>query len=305
MNTKYFLLCEDNGYLKFIDNYVYKDISQIDLKTITYSKEQFIKENALTSQTIIIAKITLNKQKKYYNVTLYNPLFEPKSKISLNRAEQIQKVMLKRLANVTEHKKEKTLEITSSYRSLLKSIFDEILADEKLKYMLTSKNSKINQKLKEKILEMDNNYNWSFSKADDILKTYMEFRNLLLDFLNYYCQNLKQDLYLPENYFFPSEVFDYQTSFYLSPYDANNDLNKNLDQEYIDKEFNIFQKIIQIRNSPFDDEEIGKIYKIDGLPGVMKHFDGNRIYSSTKEDLLRLGLIREEEYLKKEKELKP
>ena len=39
MNTKFFLLYEDNGYLKFIDNKltIYKDISEIDLKTINYS----------------------------------------------------------------------------------------------------------------------------------------------------------------------------------------------------------------------------------------------------------------------------
>ena len=57
--------------------------------------------------------------------------------------------------------------------------------------------------------------------------------------------------------------------------------------------------------SSFDDEEIGMVYKIEGLPGVMKHFDGNRIYSLTKEDLLRLGIMSEEEYLRRENELKP
>lgn len=310
MNTKYFLLYDDHNYLKFIDEKptFYKDISEIDLETINYSKEEFLKKYNLTnSNYLIIAKITLNKDKKYYNVTLYNPLFQTKNKMHENRLNQIKKTMLNRLDKVVNKKREKLLDDTPSYRSLLKSIFDEILADKKMKFYLTidDNNKKVNLKVKEKILEMDKNYNFSFNQADDILKTYMEFRNLLLEFLNYYRQDLKQDLFVAENYIFPSEVFDYQISFYINPYDASNDIDKKIDEELIDKEFVDFQKLIQIKNSPFDDEEIGRMYKIDGLPGVMKHFDGNHIYSSTKEDLLRLGLISDDEYLKKEKELKP
>lgn len=310
MNTKYFLLYDDHNYLKFINEKptFYKDISEIDLETINYSKEEFLKKYNLTnSNYLIIAKITLNKEKKYYNVTLYNPLFQTKNKMHENRLNQIKKTMLNRLDKVVNKKREKLLDDTPSYRSLLKSIFDEILADKKMKFYLTidDNNKKVNLKVKEKILEMDKNYNFSFNQADDILKSYMEFRNLLLEFLNYYRQDLKQDLFVAENYIFPSEVFDYQISFYINPYDASNDLDKKIDEELIDKEFVDFQKLIQIKNSPFDDEEIGRMYKIDGLPGVLKHFDGNHIYSSTKEDLLRLGIISDEEYLKKEKELKP
>ena len=310
MNTKYFLLYDDHNYLKFIDEKptFYKDISEIDLETINYSKEEFLKKYNLTNNNyLIIAKIALNKDKKYYNVTLYNPLFQTKNKMHENRLNQIKKTMLNRLDKVVNKKREKLLDDTPSYRSLLKSIFDEILADKKMKFYLTidDNNKKVNLKVKEKILEMDKNYNFSFNQADDILKSYMEFRNLLLEFLNYYRQDLKQDLFVAENYIFPSEVFDYQISFYINPYDASNDIDKKIDEELIDKEFVDFQKLIQIKNSPFDDEEIGRMYKIDGLPGVMKHFDGNHIYSSTKEDLLRLGIISDEEYLKKEKELKP
>ena len=307
MNTKYFLLYDDRNCLKYIDKKptIYKDISEIDLKTINYSKEEFLKENNLTNQDLIIAKVTFNKNNNYYNVTLYNPLFQTKNKMSDNRLNQIKKTMLNRLSKVVNKEKEKLLDDTSSYRSLLKSIFDEILADKKIKFSLTSDNNKVNLKVKEKILEMDKKYNFSFAQADDILKSYMEFRNLLLEYLNYYRQDLKQDLFVAENYNFPSEVFGYQTSFYINPYDASNDIDKKIDEEHIEEEFADFQKLIHIKNTPFDDEEIGKIYKINGVKGVMVHFDGNHIYSSTKEDLLRLGLISDEEYLKKEKELKP
>ena len=76
MNTKYFLLYDDHNCLKYIDKKptIYKDISEIDLKTINYSKEEFLKENNLTNQDLIIAKVTFNKNNNYYNVTLYNPL---------------------------------------------------------------------------------------------------------------------------------------------------------------------------------------------------------------------------------------
>ena len=112
MNTKYFLLYDDHNYLKFINEKptFYKDISEIDLETINYSKEEFLKKYNLTNNNyLIIAKIALNKDKKYYNVTLYNPLFQTKNKMHENRLNQIKKTMLNRLDKVVNKKREKLL----------------------------------------------------------------------------------------------------------------------------------------------------------------------------------------------------
>ena len=66
-----------------------------------------------------------------------------------------------------------------------------------------------------------------------------------------------------------------------------------------------FRKLLQIKKAKFDDYEIGQVFKIEGLKGVMEKFDGNKIYSSTKDDLLRLGILSDEEYLRDNHELKP
>ena len=171
---------------------------------------------------------------------------------------------------------------------------------------LFQKNSLINLKIKDYIKEMNGkDYNWLLSKTYDTLKSYMEFRNLLLEFINFYSKDLKQDFFVVENYNFPSEIFEYQTSFYINPFDASNDLKKEIDKNNIDQEFILFQKLLQVKNSAFDDEEVGEIFKLESLKGVMEKFDGNRIYSSTKDDLLRLGILSDEEYLKGNNELKP
>ena len=308
MNTKYYLLYEDNNYLKFVDNkpIIYQDISEIDLETINYSKEEFLKNKNLNNKNIIIAKVILNNDKQYYNITLYNPLFQTPNKLNDIRFNQIKKIILERLANIKEHKKNKSLNKSYDYENLLNGLFQEIITNQEMARTLFQKNSLINLKIKDYIKEMNGkDYNWLLSKTYDTLKSYMEFRNLLLEFINFYSKDLKQDFFVVENYNFPSEIFEYQTSFYINPFDASNDLKKEINKNNIDQEFILFQKLLQVKNSAFDDEEVGEIFKLESLKGVMEKFDGNRIYSSTKDDLLRLGILSDEEYLKGNNELKP
>ncbi len=311
MNTKYYLLYDDNNYLRFIDNKIYSDISEIDLKTIMYNKEDFIKEILekhninLINKNIIIAKITLNKEKDYYNVSLYNPIFQYNPNINENRLIKIKKIMLNRLEKVTKKEKIKLLDEDMTFKSLIVNMVEEILSNNNLKDHMINDNSFVNKKIKDDIKNEDRNYSILLSFIIKKLKSYYEFRNFLLEFIDFYRQDLKQKLFLAENYLLPSEVFDYQYSFFISNADASMDIDKKIDQEIEDNKVLKYQKIAKIKMSPFDDEEIGIIYKIEGLPGVMKQFDGNRIYSLTKKDLLRLGIISEDEYLKEENELKP
>ena len=309
MNTRYFLLYDDGNYLKFIDNkpIIYQDIAEIDLMTIDYSKEEFQKEkNILENNNIIILKVILNKDKQCYNISLYNPLFQTKNKLNEKRFNQIKKIILERLSNVKMHKKDKSIKLSYDYQSLLNNLFKEIITNSDMASDLHSKTSLINLKIKDYIKEMNGkDYNWLFSKTKDILKSYIEFRNLLLEFINYYRKDLINDLSFYENYLFPSEVFLYQTSFYINLSDASNDLEKKIDEENIEEEFSLFRKLLQIKKAKFDDYEIGQVFKIEGLKGVMEKFDGNRIYSSTKDDLLRLGILSDEEYLRDNHELKP
>ena len=309
MNTRYFLLYDDGNYLKFIDNkpIIYQDIAEIDLMTIDYSKEEFIKEkNIQENNNIIILKVTLNKDKQCYNISLYNPLFQTKNKLNEKRFNQIKKIILERLSNVKMHKKDKTIKLSYDYQSLLNNLFKEIITSSDMTSDLYDQNSIINLKIKDYIKEMNGkDYNWLFSKTKDILKSYIEFRNLLLEFINYYRKDLINDLSFYENYLFPSEVFLYQTSFYINANDASNDLEKKIDEKNIEEEFLLFRKLLQIKNANFDDYEIGQVFKNEGLKGIMETFDGNRIYSSTKDDLLRLGILSDEEYLRDNHELKP
>ena len=311
MNTKYYLLYDDNNYLRFIDNKIYSDISEIDLKTIKYNKEDFIKEILekqnidLIDKNIVIAKITLNKEKNYYNVNLYNPIFQYNPKINENRLIKIKKVMLNRLEKVTKKEKIKLLDDNMTFKSLIVNMVEEILSNKDLKEHMINDNSLVNKKIKDDIKFEDCNYNVLISFINKKLRLYSEFRNFLLEFIDFYRQDLKQNLLVSENYLLPSEVFGYQFSFFISNADASLDMDKLLDDKILEEDSLKYQKILKIKMSSFDDEEIGMVYKIEGLPGVMKHFDGNRIYSLTKEDLLRLGIMSEEEYLRRENELKP
>ena len=311
MNTKFYLLYDDNNCLKFIDNIVYKDISEIDLKTIMDTKEDFIKEILeekkidLVDKNIVIAKVTLNKEKDYYNVSLYNPIFQYKSKINENRLAKIKKVILNRLEKVTKKEKIKLLDDNMTFKSLIVKMVEEILSNKNLKEYIIRENSFVNKKIKDDIRNEDCNYNVLLSFIINKLKSYYEFRNFLFEFIDFYRQDLNQKLFLVENYLLPSEVFDYQFSFFISNDEASLDMDKLLDDKIIEEDSLKYQKFAKIKMSPFDDEEIGMIFRKDGLSYVMEYFDGNRIYSSSKEDLLRLGIISDEEYLKRENELKP
>ncbi len=310
MNTKYYLLYDDNNYLKFIDNTLYIDISEIDLKTITYTKEEFIKEILkkqninLINKTIVIAKITLNKEKDYYNVNLYNPIFQ-NNNINENRLVKIKKVILNRLEKINKNEKIKLLDDDMTYKSLIVNMVDEILSNKNLKEHMIETNSLINKKIKDDIKHEDYNYNLFLSFINKKLRSYFEFRNFLLEFINYYRQDLKQYFLTSENYLLPSEVFGYHSSFFISNYNASLDMEKLLDDKIHEEESLKYQKIAKIKMSPFDNEEIGTLFRKYGLSYVMEYFDGNYIFSLSKEDLLRLGIISEEEYLKCENELKP
>ncbi len=311
MNTKFYLLYDDNNCLKFIDNIVYKDISEIDLKTIMDTKEDFIKEILeekkidLVDKNIVIAKVTLNKEKDYYNVSLYNPIFQYKSKINENRLAKIKKVILNRLEKVTKKEKIKLLDDNMTFKSLIVKMVEEILSNKNLKEYIIRENSFVNKKIKDDIRNEDCNYNVLLSFIINKLKSYYEFRNFLFEFIDFYRQDLNQKLFLVENYLLPSEVFDYQFSFFISNDEASLDMDKLLDDKIIEEDSLKYQKFAKIKMSPFDDEEIGMIFRKDGLSYVMEYFDGNRIYSSSKEDLLRIGIISDEEYLKRDNELKP
>ena len=80
-------------------------------------------------------------------------------------------------------------------------------------------------------------------------------------------------------------------------------MDKNIDDKYFEEDLAVTSKVIEIKKSPFDDEEIGQVFKKYGISEVMNNFDADRIYSATLEDLLRLGIISDNDYLKKSKEL--
>ena len=311
--SKFYLLYHDEDKLKHIDNkgLPFNDISEIDLMTIKYNKPDFItyiKNNYnidLNDKDIYIAKVTLNKSDNYYNVTLYNPIFQTNKGLAHNRLVKIESVILNRLDKVVKKEKIKLLDESSQYRSLISSMCEEIVTTRKLQeYMSDENNSKLCLKLRDEISELFGaDYNFHVSRIWKNLINYMEFRTFLLEYLSYFHKDLKQKIMPAENYLLPSELFNYQWPFYISPYDANKDVNKDIEQRYMDEESYNLSMISYIKTSPFDDEEIGHIYKKYGLNQVMNYFDANRIYSSSKEDLLRLGIINEEDYIKNNKEL--
>ena len=311
--AKFYLLVEDENKLQFFDGKatVFNDISEIDLLTIDYSKKEFwdmVKNKYqidLKDKKLLIAKVTLNKERDYYNISLYNPLFQPDKKINMQRYLKIKYVMLNRFDKVMNKERTKLLDDSSKFHSLVNSLCQEIVSYDDLKReMADSKSSKLNLRLKEEVLALyGSDYNFHVANIWTMLKNYMDFRNFLLEYINYYRKDLKQDFSIAESYLFPSEVFNYDYSFFINPYDASLDMDKNIDDKYFEEDLAVTSKLIEIKKSPFDDEEIGQVFKKYGISEVMNNFDADRIYSATLEDLLRLGIISDNDYLKKSKEL--
>ena len=308
MNTKYCLLYEDKAYLKFIDDkpIIYDDISQIDLETINYSKEEYLKIHPqLKDKMIVIAKVTLNKEKDYYNVNFYNPLFQTENKFGENKLIKIKKIILDRIAKVTKKARKKLLDNDDNFKIVINDLCLNIISFDEFKFFITENCQDVNLKVREELLKINKvTDNFHFYNICSYLTSYMEFRKLLLEYFNYYRRDLVNNFMESENYLFPSILFDYQMPFYLSPYDASQDMNKELDMKATEEEEYRFSKLLDIKKRPFDDEEIGFVFKNLGIAGVMGKFDADRIYTSTKEDLLRLGIISIEDYLKSNKELK-
>lgn len=311
--AKFYLLYEDEGKLKFYNKQdtVFNDISEIDLLTIDYSKEGFIKmlndeyQINIANNNILIAKVTLNKESKSYNISLYNPLFQPSQRINRDKLLKIKYVMLNRLDKIINHEKIKLIDDSSKFHSLINSLCLEILNDKNLKMdMAESKLSSLNLKIKEELVALyGSDYNFHVANIWTMLRSYMDFRNFLLEYINSNCKDLKQDFTIAENYLFPSEIFDYEYSFYIGPYEASLDNNKMIDENYLTEELDTFSKLQEIKRRPFDDEAIGQVFKKYGISEVMNNFEANRIYSSTLEDLLRLGIISDNEYLNRKKVL--
>ncbi len=307
--ARFYLLYEEEGKLKFYNKQDFNDISEIDLLTIDYSKKEFAEmvkykyQIDLKDKKLLIAKINLNKDN--YNISIYNPIFQPDKKINIQKYLKIKYVMLNRFDKVMNKEKIKLLDDSSKFHSLINNFCLEIVNDNDLKRkMADSKSSHINLKLKEEILALSGyDYKFHVKNIWKKLRNYMDFRSFLLEYIDYYRNDLKQELNIAENYLFPSEIFNYNYSFFINPYEANKDKNKTIDKKYLEEDIDITLKLIKIKNSPFDDEEIGQVFKKYGINEVMNNFDANRIYSSTLKDLLRLGIINDEDYLNKIKEL--
>ncbi len=302
--TKYYLLKETPKGLEPIGKYA-SDISFLDLETMLYTKEEYLqklreqyKDETITN--IFLAKV---KENQVYDMTFYPPLFIINKDDDKN--QKLYAIVKNRSLKALHKEKSKILDPSSQFRSFIANIMQNIISDDQLKYKLTTYSSSLNLKLKEEILQLQgSDYNWHLSKASIILQSYMEMRKLIMAYFTHYDETLKLPNILPENYPIKSSIFNYQTDFYLTLEDVNNDPNKLLDYEELEQELKNQAIIENIKKTPFDDPELEKIYEEQGIEGIKQECDGNKIYSATMEDLLRMEIISDREYLNHKQALK-
>lgn len=201
----------------------YNDITEVDLITMSYTKEEFINylhqyqhlswEN---KDRLFILKITYNDKKETYTFYAYNLLFKPlnwKMKYSL----MLQDVLLERLLKVEKNDKCLRVDTSTKYKDFISYIIQNIISDQNLLKYIVKYCNRFNDEMKDYLERAKVSANFSnyfplikeklanYRELRKILEAYLDFKGLLLPNNNY---NLDLDnncissslLGFPENY---------------------------------------------------------------------------------------------------------
>ncbi len=303
MGNKYFFMYEQNGQVKNIDFLKnYQDITEIDELTFHYQKEDFIQNNSfLKDKNIYIVKVQFFKNSKEFKVNIYEPLFKVPKAFSPQQYERLYFLLKSRQKKVEQNMRSIQYEDSPIYRTYVTEIITTILQNSQLKFYLARQKSAINPWLKRKLLEIDNkNYLFILDLLKKHLLDYMKLRSILIEYCNFYQQDLPKEKTTDiDNTLFQESIFGFKGNNYITPSEAT--MLKNTDDE---EELANYAKISHILNTPFANEKLEIAYREGGIAKIMHDFDINELYESSIEDLLRLKLITEEEYLAAEKNTK-
>ncbi len=291
----YYLMYLDDSYLfSFVPGYDlgFKDITAIDLETISYTKDEFvkmIKENSnidLTQKNIYVVRSKYNKIKGTYENKFYNGLFKPSKDFNPNFIIYLQNIMQERLAKVENHEKDIRINRSSKFKRFIDEVTSDILCNEDVKNYVTRYNSVVDSKVKEHLLKMyGSDYNFWLDRAIHILESYMKLRGFIVEYLSSFNLDMNRlNLHGEEKYFMPEKISD--------------------DNPFIFDEEEKARYLSRGYNKPYDNEEVGELVKKYGSEKVLESYDMDSIYDLSLDDLLKLKVISEDYYLERKQTLK-
>ncbi len=329
---RYYLILEKKAVCQTVSLQTdyYQDITEIDLWTMKYSKEEFmnlLKQNLgldLESSNLYIMRIYENK-KKEYDIRFYDCIF--KTQNILNEAgsanlerkiflllEQLAMQRMKKTQNMDNNinglKKKVQLHLDNdeSFKTITYILLNNDLSNNKKKKVLTRPESIISDNAKGDLLKVQTvtQFNGLITQLrKKYFYSYKEIRAWILEyfnFLNHQSVNLKEKNFLRKDYLYPSFLFDYTVPFFLSIYDATHDLHRQYVPPILpheQSELMVLHYISSIKRMPIENPTMRKYYLEGGVEMILNEMDANDIYKSSDEDLLRVGLISEDEFLEK------
>ena len=297
---KYYLLyLDESGMVKPLGS-AYPDITDIDLMTLESTKESFL-QKYLPNQRIkdlFIGRLTHNQKTNVYDFHFYECFF--KSEHVSRISEKIQAFM-KRFALERQQKikSPSKIELDSSavaFQEYANFLIEQITSNRETLMRITNDINITNPNLKKNLLQYQKENYAIRTLIWKHLKQYKELRMVSYVYSSY-LNNKKLDCTKNnnqrENYEYSSLLFDFYYEFPIYYHEASEISEKDyLPAAYLQRN----QVMEKLRQKPFDSQELNELYQIGGIPYILEHMDTNELYSSTKEDLLRLGLINEEDY---------
>ena len=328
METNYFLIINIKGKATtiYLDNVTrpYVDISEIDLQTMNYSREEIIEfakerisylrempSDKLEHCDIYVLRVREDKKHKFY-FKFYECIYKT-SGISI---EECAEERLSRIRHNLERQKNEprvSIDVSSAphFRALVKTLLDGVIGDSKFLYSIIRRKSFLNDHFMDILMELSkpynyhnmNYYNYVYPELQKELKSYKQLRGLFLEY-KYFYKSLKRPEKLDRyNVLYSSDVFSYNDYFYITKYNADNDPNKTFFWDYMDSDFQLLDELKaisileKVKREPFQNKELEKWFLIGGREAIMNHMGADEIYSCSMEDLVRAGIISDKDYL--------
>ena len=185
---------------------------------------------------------------------------------------------------------------TVAFQEYTNFLMEQITSNRETLMKFTNDSNITNPNLKKNLLQYQKN---NYSIRNMIwkhLKQYKELRMVSYVYLSYLNQeklDCTRNNIQRENYEYSSLLFDFYYEFPIYYHEASEITEKDfLPATYVERN----QTVQKLKKEPFDSQELNDLYQIGGLSYILEHMDTNELYSSTKDDLLRLGLINDEDY---------
>ena len=320
--TKYYLIVSVKGLPRIVsfdwDNEKineFTDISELDLITMHYTKEELLKYANVKESDYKNTKVFVLRMKGYKYPKYYDCIY----KTDTNILKSLAKERLNRINfNITREKDVKRKSINVNQAKDFDKKMDSILSpicrkkDVLKKAILLYQNKCIKDPLlSDHLIELFTSCNENyllktyyglFKEFTKELKSYKKLRGVYLEGLYLTKKQERFDNYGLNDLSYPSLIFGYNDSFLITPYNALKDENNTHFDDNILKTPSVLNELERVKTidnimrGDFQNKKMGYLFREGGRNLILESMDANDIYNSSKEDLLRAGIIDEKTY---------